>query len=226
VEVALRGDAREESFYSTLRDLVTKVAEATNHTRVHITTLPKKTEAGNPDFRVWNGKDRIIGYIEAKNPTEERLNEVERSEQLQRYLETFPNLILTNFLEFRLYRNGGLVESVILARPIVLNRIRTVPPAEKHRELWNLLDRFLDFAVPQASTAEALAVELAKRTRFLRDVVADQFADEQAKARPMLLGFYEAFRQYLIADLSHEDFADLYAQTITYGLFAARTRWF
>jgi hypothetical protein len=224
VEVALRGDAREESFYSTLRDLVTKVAEATNHTRVHITTLPKKTEAGNPDFRVWNGKDRIIGYIEAKNPTEERLNEVERSEQLQRYLETFPNLILTNFLEFRLYRNGGLVESVILARPIVLNRIRTVPPAEKHRELWNLLDRFLDFAVPQASTAEALAVELAKRTRFLRDVVADQFADEQAKARPMLLGFYEAFRQYLIADLSHEDFADLYAQTITYGLFAARTR--
>jgi predicted helicase len=39
-----------------------------------------------------------------------------------------------------------------------------------------------------------------------------------------LLGFYEAFQKYLIANLSLEDFADLYAQTVTYGLFAARTR--
>ncbi|MDO8095132.1 MAG: N-6 DNA methylase, partial [Candidatus Brocadiales bacterium] len=37
-------------------------------------------------------------------------------------------------------------------------------------------------------------------------------------------GFYETFRKYLISDLSKEDFADLYSQTITYGLFAARTR--
>ena len=61
-DVALRGDAREESFYAALEHLLQQVAEATGRNDVHITTLPKPTEAGNPDFRVWNGTDRIIGY--------------------------------------------------------------------------------------------------------------------------------------------------------------------
>jgi predicted helicase len=74
------------------------------------------------------------------------------------------------------------------------------------------------------SCTKSLAVELAKRTRFLRDVVADELREEQAKEQGDLLGFYEAFQKYLIANLTLEDFADLYAQTITYGLFAARIR--
>ena len=74
-EMAASGDAREESFYSSLEALLEQVAEATGRKHIHITTLPKKTEAGKPDFRLWNGKDRIIGYIEAKKPTEENLNQ-------------------------------------------------------------------------------------------------------------------------------------------------------
>lgn len=112
-EVALRGDAREESFYSSLSSLLANVAQSTGRTDVHVTTLPKSTEAGNPDFRLWNGTDRIIGYVEAKKPTEERLDEIEESEQLNRYRSTFPNLIPTNFLTFRLYRNGEMVGSVL-----------------------------------------------------------------------------------------------------------------
>ena len=223
-EVAASGDAREESFYSSLEALLEQVAEATERTHVHITMLPKKTEAGNPDFRLWNGTDRIVGYIEAKKPTEENLNQIEDSQQLRRYRSTFPNLILTNFLEFRLYRNGERVNSVLAARPLILNRIGAAPPVEKPDELWSLFDRFLDFSVPKASTAEQLAVELAQRTRFLRDIVAQQLAEEVARSPAMLTGFYEAFQKFLIGDLTPEDFADLYAQTITYGLFAARTR--
>ncbi len=37
-------------------------------------------------------------------------------------------------------------------------------------------------------------------------------------------GFYAAFKEYLISSLTEDEFSDLYAQTITYGLFAARTR--
>ena len=65
-DVARQGDAREESFYSCLEALLQQVAASTGRSEVHVTTLPKKTEAGNPDFRVWNGQDRSIGYIEAK----------------------------------------------------------------------------------------------------------------------------------------------------------------
>jgi len=115
-EVALRGDAREESFYPALATLLQEVSEATRRPHVHVTTLPKPTDAGNPDFRLWNGTDRIIGYIEAKRPTEERLDLIEGSDQLQRYRSTFPNLILTNFLEFRLYRNGERVDTVLAGR--------------------------------------------------------------------------------------------------------------
>jgi hypothetical protein len=100
-DVAGRGDAREESFYSCLETLLQQFAASTGRSEVHVTTLPKKTEAGNPDFRVWNGRDRIIGYVEAKKPTEENMDYVETSEQLKRYRHTFPNLILTNFFEFR-----------------------------------------------------------------------------------------------------------------------------
>ncbi len=223
LEVARRGDAREESFYGTLSTVLKDYAEAKDLPHVHITTLPKSTDAGNPDFRVWNGQNSIIGYIEAKKPTEERLDYIEESEQLQRYRSTFPNLILTNFYEFRLYRNGARVDSVLLARPFIQTRLQTAPPLENPEQLSALFDHFLAFSLPQTFTAENLAIELAKRTRFLREVITQQLAEE--KDRPgVLTGFYEAFKQYLIGDLTLEAFADLYAQTITYGLFAARTR--
>ena len=48
--------------------------------------------------------------------------------------------------------------------------------------------------------------------------------EEEEKGKGKIFGFYSAFKQYLVADLSHKDFADIYSQTITYGLFAARTR--
>ena len=222
-KVAKQGDAREESFYSCLEKLLQGLAPSMGAKDVHVTTLPKKTEAGNPDFRVWNGQDSIIGYIEAKNPTEEYLNHVELSDQLKRYRHTFPNLILTNFFEFRLYRNGEMQDDVFSARPFAL-QLGVVPPVEKGSELISLLQRFFSFSLPKSYTAESLAVELAKRTRFLRDVVADELREEEQNQKGSLLGFYEAFQKYLIANLTLEDFADLYAQTITYGLFASRTR--
>ncbi len=221
--VARQGDAREESFYPALADMLKTVADSTLRKHVRVTTLPKPTDAGNPDFRLWNGTDRVVGYVEAKKPTEERLDVIEESEQLTRYRNTFPNLILTNFFEFRLYRNGERIQTVLAARPFVLTRLRTTPVVEKEDELHALLDRFLDFSLPKSFTAESLAVELAKRTRFLRDVVGQEI--EQEKDTPgVLTGFFEAFQTYLIGTLEREDFADLFAQTITFGLFAARTR--
>lgn len=223
-DVAMQGDAREESFYSTLENMLTEFAQTTNRTDLRVTVLPKKTEAGNPDFRVWNGTNRIVGYIEAKHVTQENLDAIEESEQVRRYREVFPNFILTNFLEFRLYRNGERVGSAMLARSLDLVRARLRLTTQTITELWTLLDCFLNFSLPQVLNAEALAIELAKRTRFLRDVVLQELNEEETNHHGDLLGFYEAFQKFLIGGLTQEDFADLYAQTITYGLFAARTR--
>jgi very-short-patch-repair endonuclease len=223
-EIIRSGVAREESYYSALAELIRQVAQNTGRSHIQVTIQPRPTEAGNPDFRVWDGTSRIVGYIEAKPPTEALLDRIEDSEQLHRYRSTFPNLILTNFLEFRLYRNGKCVAVAQLGRPFILTDLHQTPPLENPGAVSDLLDQFLGFSLPSPFTAESLAVELAKRTRFLRDIVLQQLRKERESEMGALLGFYEAFQKFLIGDLTPEEFADLYAQTVTYGLFAARTR--
>ncbi|MBA4318673.1 MAG: DNA methyltransferase, partial [Flavobacterium sp.] len=215
-----KGDAREESYYKHLSDFITGFSEADRKKKIDITTLPKQTEAGNPDFRVWDGKQKITGYIEAKDLGAD-LDRIEVSEQLKRYLSTFPNVILTNFTEFRLYREGELIDKVSIARPFVIKKLSTIPPLENEVKLFELLNRFLDFSLPKTFTAKTLAVELAKRTRFFKDEIV---REELKAGTKSIHGFYEAFKEFLIAGINEEEFTDLYAQTVTYGLFAARLR--
>ena len=229
-EVSSRGDAREESYYSILEGFLQKYAESVGKNNVHITTLPKKTEAGNPDFRIWDGNQHIVGYIEAKAPTTEYLDQIETTDQLKRYLKTFPNLILTNFLEFRLYCNGELTDKVRIGRPFVMRTLKTASPVENEPDFLNLLGKFFSFSLPKFYDAESLARVLADKTRFLRDeVVAQELQEERnhttgTRSAASLQGFYDAFKQFLISGLTKEDFTDLYSQTITYGLFASRVR--
>ncbi len=215
-----KGDAREESYYKHLADFITEFSNSERKRKIDVTILPKKTEAGNPDFRIWDGRQKIIGYIEAKDLGVD-LDRIEDSEQLGRYLSTFPNVILTNFTEFRLYRNGERVEKISIARPFVIKKLFTVPPLENEDKLFELLQRFLDFSLPKTYTAKTLAVELAKRTKFLKDEIV---SEELKSGTKSIHGFFEAFKEFLIAGINEEEFADLYSQTITYGLFAARLR--
>ena len=224
-ETLKHGDAREESYYKHLDELVKKYADIQKVKNIDVTILPKKTEAGNPDFRIWDGKNHITGYIEAKDPSVTNLDYIEGTEQLERYLSTFPNVILTNFYEFRLYRDGQRIAQVMIGRPVIAKKLQTTPPLENVEQFKQLFDLFFSFSLPKVQTARSLAIELAKRTRFLRDeVIAVEMEENGGKGHKQLIGFYEAFKKYLIGTLTEKQFADLYAQTITYGLFAARTR--
>src|SRR3972149_621700 len=215
-----KGDAREESYYSTLETLLKNYSEQHREKKIDITTLPKATEAGNPDFRIWDGKQDVVGYIEAKDVGKD-LDTVEDTEQLKRYLKTFPNVILTNFTEFRLYRDGKEIDKVFIAYHKEITKLHTTPVLHNEEKFFELLNKFFAFSLPRTFTAKTLAVELAKRTRFLKDEIITSEIEAQ---NPELIGFFEAFKEYLIAGLNEEEFADLYSQTITYGLFAARLR--
>lgn len=220
-----KGDAREESFYEHVKTLLLQFAEVTNRKKPDITILPKATEAGNPDFRVWDGKNRITGYIEAKAPSVFHLDQIQTSEQLKRYLKVFPNLILTNFYEWRLYQHGVLICFAVIGRAANAITLHKAPPLEQVEQLSYLLERYFAFSLPAIDNPKSLARELAKRTRFLRDeIIAIELAEEERQGRQVLLGFYESFKRLLINKLTHEQFADLYAQTLTYGIFAARTK--
>ncbi|HWN41175.1 MAG TPA: type ISP restriction/modification enzyme [Thermoanaerobaculia bacterium] len=216
-----RGDAREESFYPTLVGLLTQWAAHAGLRDVHVTTIPRKTEGCSLDFQVWRGRHHLVGYIEAKRLSAD-LDYEEKSKQLKRYLDTFPNLILTNFRELRLYRNKVQVARVTISASWP-PRLGERELARREAELSALFKRFFGFERPQRLGAAALAKALAERARFLRDRIWDLLERDKGREEPSeLTDFYRMLATHLFSRLDQEEFANLYAQTVAYGLLAAR----
>jgi hypothetical protein len=205
-----RGDAREESFYPCFGELLRACGKLLGRS-LDVTQIPRKTEECLLDFQIWNG-GRVAGYVEAKAPGTD-LAAAAGSAQLLRYRKTFPNLLLTNFREIRLFRNGALEARAAIA-------------PEAWPELSLVLDRFFSFSgAPGPASARWLARALAVRARVLAGCVLDLLREERERGEESRIGgLLHAFRLYLRAGLSDREFADLYAQTIAYGLLAARRR--
>ena len=166
---------------------------------------PKRLDQiGGPDFIAME-RSLSIGYIEAE-AYGRNLNTLtgHAREQSERFIKNLDNFILTNFLEFRLYRNGQLRATANIA--------------DAPENLETLLERFLNAGGLQIASSEALARYLARRTRELREQIKTTVTDEDSEIHRMFL----AFKETLISTLTLNDFADMYAQTLAYGLFAAR----
>lgn len=212
VEKALkRGDATEHTHRPALKALLESL-------RVGIvaTNEPRRIHCGSPDLVV-SQRETPIGYVEAKDVKTD-LDKSESSEQLQRYRESLRNLILTDYLEFRLYRDGEFVRSVRLASASSGGSLSPIKGADL--ELQAMLQVFFDSQSPTISAPEDLAERMARAARLLRDMIVEVFNAEDDEGD--LHEQYTAFREMLIAELSVAEFADMYAQTIAYGLFAAR----
>lgn len=212
------GEAREESYYPALKQFL----ESSFEGLVSVIAQPKRNIAGTPDFLIKRtASNSLTGYIEAKHLDEKDLYGIAETEQLERYRESLPNLILTNFLEFHLYRDGRLIDAVRLTDAKSLFIEVKAPKSLKNLELLNLLfEKFLSFSIPSINTSKTLAIELAKRTRLLQFIISEEIKD----GNPDLKGFYEAFKDNLMPSLTEEKFADTYSQTITYGLFSSRMK--
>jgi hypothetical protein len=207
-ETERRGDAREESFYPHLLDLFEWYGEERGWRDLAVTLIPRQTRDCLLDFQVRRG-ERISGYVEAKRPSAD-LDPVAESEQVRRYRDTFPNLLLTNFREFRLYRQGEPVR-----------RAHASALTDGPERLLELLDLFVEFETPPSLSTSILAKRLALRTRLLAEGIAELLESGAPEAAD-LAGYFEAFSEYLLAGLTRREFADLYAQTLAYGLLAAR----
>ena len=180
---------------------------------------PKKMEAGRPDFTA-TSNDMPIGYVEAEAYSVDLDNLTGHAkEQNERFRANLDNFLLTNYLEFRLYVGGELVDSAKLSAPPDKGAVKIF--YEDAEALETLLERFLSGELPPISQPRDLATHLARRTRQMRNEVL-QALQEQMLENGDLHGAYQAFKEVLLPDLSEDRFADMYAQTIAYGLFAAR----
>lgn len=213
VESALKqGNATEHTHRPALEALL----EALGGQGVDAINEPRQIACGAPDFIVVRGTVPL-GYIEAKDVGSD-LGRVERSEQLDRYRESLANLVLTDYLEFRWYIDGELRLSAALPRPGRDGRIRWNDGDAS--QVAQLLTQFLQADIPLKATPKDLATRMAGLARLIRDLIEKTFSSESEAGE--LHAQFEAFRKVLIDALTSSQFADMYAQTLCYGLFAAR----
>jgi hypothetical protein len=190
--------------------------------RVTATNEPGRVACGAPDFVVTRTPGPVtIGYVETKD-IGKSLDEAERSEQLKRYRRSLSNLILTDYLEFRWYVDDGRRAGFRLGELGKANKLSTEPGAAAG--LVSFLNDFLRHQPERIATPKNLAQRMARLTHIIRDTIIEAFA--QGKASPLVSDLRQAFASRLIPGLDSEEktpeFADMFAQTIAYGLFAAR----
>ena len=178
-----------------------------------------RAKQGNkPDFVVIN-YDVPILYIEAKD-IGVLLDKVEKSEQMARYYG-YANLVLTDYVEFRFYRNGVLYEEPIkIASYDLKHRIITPLPENYNHVAKTLIDFTQEHKEPIRS-GEHLSKIMGGKAQRIRDNVK-QFLSTQAERNIEITHIYETIKKLLVHDLSKDAFADMYAQTLVYGLFVAR----
>ncbi len=197
---------RELSLHSDLQTFLKDVAaECFDKPDITFTHEPRNIDQiGRPDFIASDGL-LPIGYIEAEEYGTDLNNLTgHAAEQNERFRENLDNFILTNFVDFQLWRDGQL---------------RAYAHIENETEnLETLLELFLNAGQVQITSPEALARYLARRTRELQTQIATTLTDENSNT----YGMFTAFKETLLPTLTRDDFADMYAQTLTYGLFAAR----
>ena len=208
------GNALEHTYRPALKILIESLDESIN-----AVNEPTRSAHGAPDyiFLNKNNKDLILGYAETKDLNVD-LDEVEKSEQLKRYLG-YPNLILTNYLEFRFFRNGEKYQTVTIAE-LKFGVIQDL------NINFLLLEReikaFLSSKPEILKSAEKLAKIMGGKALRIRENVQRFLTGERDAKNHELFRLYEVMKQLLVHDMEIDKFADMYAQTLVYGLFVAR----
>ena len=173
-------------------------------------------DCGAPDLTLLN-KQLPVAYIEAKDLEDGDLDGRKKNkEQFDRYKASLDTIIFTDYLDFHLYEHGEWQQSVRLAE-IQGNKIR-LSDAER---FISLMEHIKNARPQRITSASKLAQLMAGKARLLRDII-EQALIQDGDNPTELRSYMEAFRQVLIHDITPKTFADIYAQTIAYGMFAAR----
>jgi predicted helicase len=212
-----QGNATEHTFRGDLQLLIETLVPD-----IRATNEPKRQSCGAPDYIITK-KDIPLGFIEAKDIGDTDLDGTKKTgnkEQFDRYKASLNNLIFTDYLNFHLYRDGIFVTKISIAA-LTDKGIAGLP--ENFDAFENLLKDFCTHISQTIKSAKRLAEMMAGKARLLSDVIENALnSDEATQQNSTLKDQMLAFKQILIHDITPKAFADVYAQTIAYGMFAAR----
>lgn len=222
------GSATEHSYRSAFEELFAGLG-------VKALNEPKRIRCGAPDFEIRRSNvtgplkqtnstdgarhDLALGYVEVKDlhvPIR-KMKDANRDQQ-KRYVEALPNLIYSNGLDWDFYVDGKCESSVSIGR---LDDGNLVPEPDQYDVLEHLLANFVNQRPQTITSPRDLAQRMAGKALLIKDVLTKTLQDEDAANNDLMLQ-YNAFQEHLIHGISIPEFADVYAETIAYGMFAAR----
>lgn len=211
------GVTTEHSFRGDLQNLLNGLLP-----EFAVINEPKRRSCGAPDYIIEN-KEIPVFFIEAKDIGDNDLKGTKKTgnkEQFDRYKASLNNIIFTDYLNFLFYKDGELKAELAIARQNG-NKIEPIP--ENFAQFTNLIKDFSQSITTTIKSPKRLAEMMASKARMLADVIDKALtSDEENNQNTSLLDQMEAFKEVLIHDITPRQFADIYAQTIAYGMFAAR----
>jgi predicted helicase len=207
------GISREHSYRGDLQTLLESLL-----TDVLVTNEPSRIQCGSPDY-ILTKNDIPLGYIEAKD-IGKPLDSKEYKEQFDRYKNSLDNLIITDYLKFHFYLEGELITSICLA-DIIDGSLIAKPENFKH--FTDLITNFSVHIGQNIKSPTKLSKMMASKAKLLANIIEKSLIHDDENADDSTLkAQMEAFKEILIHDITAKQFADVYAQTIAYGMFAAR----
>ena len=212
------GDATEHTYRGTFEVLLNNIID--NKDIVVANEPTRIVNVGAPDYSI-KKKDIPIGYIEAKDIGADDLEGKKKNkEQFDRYKNALDNLIITDYMDFWLYKSGELTNKIKIAK-IEDNKI--VALEENFLLFINNIKSFTTQISQTITSPSKLAKMMAGKARLLQNVIERAIiSEDESDANNSLREQLEVFKATLIHDITPESFADIYAQTIAYGMFAAR----
>jgi len=207
------GLSSEHSYRGDLRTLLETIVPG-----VMVTNEPKRIACGAPDYIITRN-EIPVGYIEAKDLGKD-IGHKDYKEQFDRYKKSLNNLIITDYIDFWLFIDGELKTQLKIAE-IVDHQIRPIP--ENFEQFNAFIKSFCTHIGQTIKSASKLSVMMADKAKLLSEVIEKALnSDVENEEDSTLKEQMHAFKDILIHDITPREFADIYAQTIAYGMFAAR----
>jgi len=209
-------ETSELGYRSDFEILLQKIFESVKIKRIN---HDAKAEEGNkPDFAVLSDDIPLV-YIETKD-IGVSLDKIEKSQQMGRYYG-YANLVLTDYVEFRFYRNGLAYGEPVKIANYDIKNLQIEPIIENYELLAKTLLEFTQTYKEPIKSGKHLSKIMAGKAQRIRDNIK-QFLSVGLENKTELVKLYESIKKFLVHDLTVHSFADMYAQTLVYGLFIAR----
>ena len=208
--------ATEHTYRTALKNLIESIDE-----KIIAVNEPKQIPGvGAPDYFIATKKDIIeIGYIEAKD-IGKNINHKDYKPQFDKYKKAISNIIFTDYMKFEFYKKSKLYKTIEIAS---LENGKIIPNEENFETFINHIQDFTRFVGQTIKSPSALAKMMAQKAKFMSDEVFTYLDKNSGKVEDELISNqYKTFKILLIHDMDTRQFANMYAQTITYGLFVAR----